>query len=65
MELEPGTPETEITELPTKPRGSCRVHLIEKAICLWFLFFFIWTLEQSVFSGLQEVEEHLVIFIDR
>ena len=60
MEFEPGTPGTEITELPSKPQGSWRVQLIEKAICLWFLFFYMdwWT---KCFSGQQEVEEHLVI----
>ena len=61
MEFEPGIPGTEITELPTKPQGSWRVQLIEKAVCLWFLFFW-WTREQGVFSGQQEVEEHLLIF---
>ena len=45
VEFEPGTPGSEITELPTKPQGSWRVQVIEKAICLWFLFF-IWTREQ-------------------
>ena len=40
MEFEPGTPGSEITELPTKPRGSWRVQLIEKATCLWFLFLY-------------------------
>ena len=37
VEFELGTAGSEITELPTKPRGSWRVQLIEKAICLWFL----------------------------
>ena len=37
MEFEPGTAGSEITELPTEPRGSWRVQLIEKAISLWFL----------------------------
>ena len=38
--VEPGTPGSEITELPTKPQGPWRVQVIEKAIkfCLWFLF---------------------------
>ena len=60
MEFKPGTPGTEITELPTKPQGSRRVQLIERLFVFGF-FFFIWTREQSVFSGQQEVEEHLVI----
>ena len=38
VELEPGTPGSEITELPTKPQGSWRVQVIEMAIRLWFLF---------------------------
>ena len=37
VEFELGTTGSEITDLPTKPRGSWRVQLIEKAICLWFL----------------------------
>ena len=37
VEFEPGTPGSEITELPTK--ACWRVQVIEKAICLWFLFF--------------------------
>ena len=41
VEFEPGTPGSEITELPTKPQGSWRVQVIEKAICLWFLFFYV------------------------
>ena len=32
VEFEPGTAGSEITELPTKPRGPWRVKLIEKAI---------------------------------
>ena len=34
---QPGTAGSEITELPTTPRGSWRVQVIEKASCLWFL----------------------------
>ena len=41
VEFEPGTPGSEITELSTKPQGSWRVQVIEKAICLWFLFFYM------------------------
>ena len=37
VEFEPGTAGSETTELPTKPQGSWRVQLIEKAVCLWFL----------------------------
>ena len=62
VQFEPGTPGTEITELPTKPQGSWRVLLIEKAICLWFLFFYMDPWTKCFFSGQQEVEEHLVIF---
>ena len=35
VEFEPGTPGSEITEHPTKPQGSWRVQVIEKAICLF------------------------------
>ena len=34
VELEPGTPGTEITELPTKPQGSWRHLLYEIVIIL-------------------------------
>ena len=33
-----------------------------KRLFVFGFFFFIWTREQSAFSGQQEVEEHLVIF---
>ena len=39
VEFEPGTTQSKITELPTKPRGSQRVQLNEKAI--WHVSFFV------------------------
>ena len=39
-EFEPGTPGSEITELPTKLQGCWRVQVIEKAINFVFGFFF-------------------------
>ena len=41
VEFERGTAQYKITELPTKPRGSGRVQLIEKAICVWYVSFFV------------------------
>ena len=37
VKFEPDTAGSEITELPTKPRGSWRVQMIEKAICVWYV----------------------------
>ena len=41
MEFEPGTARSDITERPTKPRGSWRVQLIEKALRVWYVSFFV------------------------
>ena len=69
VEFVPGTAGSEITELPTKPRGFWPVQLIEKAICLWFLcpvllslscskpIWWIWA--SAVVFRCQHVELHL------
>ena len=50
MKLEPGTAWSEITELPTKPRGSWQFQLIEKAIRLWYVSFFVLCCQSAFFA---------------
>ena len=62
VEFEPGTAWSEITELPTKPRGSWRVHLIEKAIRLWYVSFFVLCCRHALFATSMFERASLLLF---